>query len=255
MKRQMLSITFTTLLAVALTGFSHAQQQDGTAIVKRSDQKLRGDSRKAEVSMKIIRPSWSRTLRMKMWSLKNDYSLTLVTAPAKEQGKAFLKRENEIWNWVPDISRMIKLPPSMMSQSWMGSDFNNNDLIRESSIVTDYNHKLIGSKTIRDKECYKIKMIPKADAPVVWSKVITYITKENYIQLRAEYYGQNDELVDLMKFSNIREMDGRTIPTKLTMIPKRKDGHKTVMQYHSIDFGIDIQPRFFSKQSMKSLSH
>lgn len=254
MKRTILSTATFGLFLFLIQGFSLAQEENGTTIVRKADQKLRGDARKAEVSMKIVRPNWDRTIQMKMWSLKNKYSLTLITAPAKEEGQAFLKRGNEIWNWVPNISRMVKMPPSMMSQSWMGSDFNNNDLIRESSILTDYNHKLVGSKKIRGRECYKIKMIPKKDAPVVWDKVITYISKNNYLQLRSEYYGEDGNMQELMKFSEVENMDGRQIPTKLTMIPKDKDGQKTILKYHSNDFGIDIDPGFFSKQNMKKLS-
>ncbi|MGK7371085.1 MAG: outer membrane lipoprotein-sorting protein, partial [Candidatus Halalkalibacterium sp. M3_1C_030] len=112
------------------------QAQDATEIVKRADEKMRGESSRAEITMEIIRPTWSRSISMKAWSLGMDYSLILVTAPARDEGTAYLKRGNEIWNWLPDINRTIKMPPSMMSQSWMGSDFSNNDLVEESSIVT-----------------------------------------------------------------------------------------------------------------------
>lgn len=228
--------------------------QDATEIVRKADEKFRGESQKADMSMNIVRPSWSREIRMKTWSLGNDYSLTLITAPAKEKGQAFLKREKEIWNWIPDIERLVKLPPSMMMQSWMGSDFKNNDLIRESSIVTDYNHKLITTEKQRGKPSYKIKMTPKPDAPVVWSKVITWIHKNQNYQVRSEFYGENGDLVDVMRFSEVDELDNRKIPTKLTMIPQEKDGHKTIMKYHSADFGVDLEAAFFSKQNMRKLS-
>ncbi|MDX5405204.1 MAG: outer membrane lipoprotein-sorting protein, partial [Bacteroidota bacterium] len=119
-------------------------QPDATEIVRRSEEKLRGESSKATIQIKIVRPSWSRTLEAKTWSKGTDYSMILITAPARDQGTVFLKRDKEIWNWVPNIERTVKLPPSMMMQSWMGSDFNNDVLIQESSVVKDYSHKLVG---------------------------------------------------------------------------------------------------------------
>lgn len=229
------------------------QAQDATEIVKRADEKMRGESSRAEITMEIIRPTWSRSISMKAWSLGMDYSLILVTAPARDEGTAYLKRGNEIWNWLPDINRTIKMPPSMMSQSWMGSDFSNNDLVEESSIVTDYNHTLTGDSTLSGYDAYKIEMIPKPQAPVVWGKVVSYITKDEYLQLRTEFYDEDMQLIKIMEGSEIEEMGGRTIPTKMEMIPVDKEGQKTVLHYEDIEFNIDVTDRFFSIQNMKRI--
>jgi len=139
----------------------------------------------------------------------------------------------------------------MMSQSWMGSDFSNNDLVEESSIVTDYNHTLAGDSTLSRYSAYKIEMIPKPQAPVVWGKVISFITKEEYLQLRTEFYDEDMELIKIMEGSEIEEMGGRTIPTRMEMIPVDKEGQKTVLHYRDIEFNIDLSDRFFSIQNMK----
>ena len=131
MKRK---IIFILLNLLAFASFA----QDIKAIIKEADEKFRGTSSTGEYTMIIERPSWSREVSMKMWSLGNEFSLIYISAPAKEKGQVFLKRHNEMWNWVPSIERMIKIPPSMMMQSWMGSDFTNDDLVRESSLVKDY---------------------------------------------------------------------------------------------------------------------
>lgn len=228
--------------------------QDATEIVRQADEKMRGESSTAEVSMTIVRPTWERTISMKTWSRGTDYSLILITAPARDEGTAYLKRENEIWNWVPNVGRTIKLPPSMMMQSWMGSDFTNDDLVRESSIVTDYSHELLGEETINGYECYKIEMIPEPDAPVVWSKVLVWISKEEYLQLRFEFYDERDELVNTMIASDIREFDGRLLPSHMEMIPADKEGHKTVMEYESMSFNEDIPESFFTIQNMRRVN-
>jgi hypothetical protein len=133
------------LVAVFLfPGPRSLQAQDARAIVERMDKNMRGDYSTQELTMTIVRPTWQRTISMKGWSVGQDYSMILITAPAREKGQVFLKREKEMWNWVPAIDRMIKIPPSMMMQSWMGSDFTNDDLIRESSVIDDYEHRLLG---------------------------------------------------------------------------------------------------------------
>lgn len=252
MSRIMRRTTLFLSLLITATALQ-VQGQDASEIVRKADQKMRGESSQAEITMEIIRPAWKRTISMKAWSLGTEYSLILVTAPARDEGTAYLKRGNEIWNWLPDINRTIKMPPSMMSQSWMGSDFSNNDLVEESSIVTDYNHKLAGDSTISGFASYKIEMIPKPQAPVVWGKLVSFISKDEYLQLRTEFYDEDRELIKVMEGSEIKEMDGRTIPTRMEMIPRDKKGHKTVLIYNDIRFNIDITQNFFSIQNMKRI--
>lgn len=228
-----------------------ALAQDAAEIVRKADLKMRGESSRVNFTMRIIRPGWERTLSMKAWSLGQDYSLILVTAPAREEGTAYLKRENEIWNWLPNINRTIKLPPSMMSQSWMGSDFSNNDLVRESSMVTDYTHSLAGDSTINGYDCYKIRMIPKPGAPVVWGSVDAYISTDEYLQLRFDFYDEEGNPIKRMEGSEVRMMDGRMIPTRMEMIPLDEKNRKTVLIYNDIEFNIELSERFFSIQNLK----
>ncbi|SMO51854.1 outer membrane lipoprotein-sorting protein [Fodinibius sediminis] len=244
-------ITF-TIIVLGL-GALPVQSQDATAIVQKAYDNMQGESSRANMTMTIVRPSWKRSIAMKAWSMGEDYSLILVTAPARDKGSAYLKRGNEIWNWLPNINRTIKLPPSMMSQSWMGSDFSNNDLVREASIVVDYNHTLLGDTTISGYDTHKIQLEPRATAPVVWEKVILFVTKDEFLQLRAEFYDENGKLVRLMEGSEIREMGGRMLPSRMEMTPVEEKDKKTIIVYNSIEFNINISERFFSIQNMKRL--
>jgi outer membrane lipoprotein-sorting protein len=244
MKTKILSIIL--LFTAALSN-----AQDIKEIVKKAEDKFRGKSSEGTMTMIIERPTWSRTVTMKSWSIGNDYSLIYITAPAKEKGQVFLKRQSEMWNWVPTIERMIKIPPSMMMQSWMGSDFTNDDLVRESSLVIDYTHKLIGEETIDGYKCYKIELIPLPDAPVVWGKVFMWISKNEFYWLRSEFYDEDGILVNTEILSDIKKMDDRTMPTRMEMIPADEEGHKTIMIYDKIDFDIKIDESFFSQQNMK----
>ena len=190
---------------------------------------------------------------MKIWSKGIDYYMILITAPAREKGQVFLKRENEMWNWVPSINKIIKIPPSMMAQSWMGSDFTNDDLLKESSIVIDYDHKIIGNDTIEGFDCYKIELIPKPEAAIVWGKVILWISKENSYQLKAEYYDEIETLINTQYGTEIEKVGNRNLPTKLTMIPADKEGNQTILKLIDMEFDKNIPTSFFSQQNMKKV--
>ena len=225
--------------------------QDAKEIVKKADELMRSKSSYSEMTMSIVKQDWSRTMGMKIWALEPDYALIYITEPARDKGSVTLKRKNEVWNWLPSAQKIIKIPPSMMLQSWMGSDFTNDDLVRQSSIVEDYNHELIGEENVNGYECYKIEMIPKPEAGVVWGKIITWISKEKYLQVKADYYDEDGLLIKSFIGSAEKKMDGRNIFTHWEMVPKDKTGNKTVMEYSEIKFNYDINTSFFSEQNMK----
>ncbi|WP_277480533.1 outer membrane lipoprotein-sorting protein [Catalinimonas alkaloidigena] len=227
------------------------QLPDAKEIVNKTNEKRRGETSMAELTISIIRPSWSRDMSVKTWSKGTENALILITAPVRDKGTVFLKRKNEIWNWVSSIDRNIKLPPSMMMQSWMGSDFTNDDLIKESSIVEDYTHKIVGDSVILGRACYKIELLPKEGAPVVWGKIYSWIDKSEYIELRSELYDEEGFLINEVVFSEIKELDGRELPSVMEYIPVDKEGHKTVMRYHTVDYDIPLEESFFSLQNMK----
>ncbi len=228
--------------------------QNATEIVTRAEKKMRGESSIGEMEMKIVRPTWERTISFKTWTRGNDFSLTLVTAPAKEEGQTFLKRQNELWQYDPTINRMIKLPPSMMSQGWMGSDFSNDDVLKEYTLSSDYDHRLLSQEALNGNQTYKIELIPKQNAAVVWGKIIKWISTDEYLQLKSEYYDEDDYLIKTETASHIQTMDGRVIPTHFEIIPAEEEGNKTIMVIQTMQFNMDITSGFFSQQNMKQIS-
>ena len=233
-------------------GVSQAQENPtAKEIIDKANQLMRGNSSYAEMTMKIIRPKWERTLSFKAWSKGTEYSMIYITEPVKEKGQVFLKRDKEMWNWVPSIERMIKIPPSMMMQSWMGSDMTNDDLVKESSIVEDYSHSLVGNETIEGYDCYKIELTPHEDAPVVWGKIVSWISKEEYFTLKNEYYDEDGYLVNRETLSKIRNAGDRVIPTHFEITPVEKEGQKTTMEFTRVEFNVPIRDDFFSIQNMR----
>ena len=246
--------SFPKLLIVVLMWFSCSVfAESAYGIVEKSDKQMRGDSSYTVSTMNIIRPDWTRSMSMKSWTKGKELSLVLVTAPAKDKGSASLKRQREMWNWIPGIERIIKIAPSMLSQSWMGSDFTNDDLINQSSIVVDYDHTLIHEEPFDGETTYVIDAIAKPDAPVVWSKVRLWISKETYLQRKVVFYDEFDEQVNLMQTFDIKEMGGRMLATRMEMIPAEKKGNKTELITHEAQFDFEVGDEFFSQSQMKSL--
>jgi outer membrane lipoprotein-sorting protein len=237
------------LLILFAVSVSHAQTAD--EIINRMEDVMRGQSSYAEMTMTIERPRYEREMSMKAWALGEDFSLILITDPARDRGTTFLKRENEIWNYVPNIDRTIKMPPSMMSQSWMGSDFTNDDLVRESSTIDDYDHSILREETLDNRETWVLELIPKPESAIVWGKVWIWIDKEHYIMLKEENYSQRDVLANTLDFTEIEEMDGRVFPTRMMLTPANKPDQRTIMKYDHLEFDIDIDRSFFTQQNMR----
>jgi outer membrane lipoprotein-sorting protein len=225
--------------------------QDALEIVRRADEKVRGKSNYSEMTIQIVRPTWQRDMKMRGWSLGDTYSLIIIDTPKRDKGTVFLKRDKEIWNWLPGIDKSIKLPPSMMLQNWMGTDFTNDDLVKQSSIVTDYTHVLDGDSIIEGMSCYKVVLTPKDDAAVVWGKLVLFIEKEEYLQMRVEFYDEDGYLINLMNGYNPQMMGGRMILKKMEMIPVETPDKKTVMIYDKLQFDIDVDESYFTTQNMK----
>jgi outer membrane lipoprotein-sorting protein len=244
---------FHVLLFSVIPVFGFSQSLTAEKIVRKTDANMRGNTLQAEMVIKTIRPTWSREMGVKTWMKGKEYSMILITAPAKDKGIAFLKRKKEVWNWVPTLERSIKLPPSMMSQSWMGTDFTNDDLVKESSVVEDYVHTLLGDTLIRNTDCFIIQMIPKPEAAVVWGKLKMYVDKKNFVEMHMKFYDEDGSLVNIMNSLEIKMMGGRLIPTRVEMIPMDKKNQKTEIVYSNLIFDKPIDEGFFTLQQMKSL--
>jgi outer membrane lipoprotein-sorting protein len=239
------------IFIILLIPLSLTYAQNATEIIKKADELMRANSNYSEIRMTIQKPDWSRTIGMKAWALEPDYAVMYITEPARDKGTVTLKRFNEVWNWLPSAQKVIKIPPSMMLQSWMGSDFTNDDLVKASSIVKDYNHKLIGEEKIEGYDCYKLELIPKPEAGVVWGKIITWVVKEKYLKVKTDYYDEDGTLVKAFNGSDEKKMGGRNIFAHWEMVPYDKPGNKTILDYDEIKFNIKIDESFFSEQNMK----
>jgi outer membrane lipoprotein-sorting protein len=245
---RLLFIVFSMLASGSLAGQLPAKE-----IVRKAEEKVRGTTATASFTIRIVRPSWQREMEMRSWSKGNQYAMIYVDGPARDKGTVFLKRKKEVWNWLPTIERTVKLPPSMMSQSWMGTDFTNDDLVKEFSIVEDYDQVLTGEEKIGDRLCYVIRMTPLPQAAVVWGSIRLWIDKQEFMQLKGEFYDETGTLVNRMTASEIKILGGKLLPSVIEMIPVDKPGNKTIMLYKQIAFDMPLDDSFFSTDNMKKL--
>ncbi len=222
-------------------------------ILDRSLQRYDVPSAYSELRMQVVRPAWENEIRFRVWNMDDRYALVQVTAPARDRGQAFLKRENDLWHWIPSVERTVRMSSALLSQSWMGSDFSLGDVIRNTSLADDYDAALAGKGTLYETECYRLVLTPRQDAPVVWGSVHAYISTADYDQLRAEFYDPQGQLVQVLEAFDFRLWQGRRLPARLQMTPVARPGHRTVVFFERIDFRQELNEAFFSQQRMRRL--
>jgi outer membrane lipoprotein-sorting protein len=215
------------------------------------DRLWRGSTSEGEMEMEVVTAHWSRTMRMKVYTEGMERSLVRITYPAKEEGVATLKVDDNIWNYLPKINRVTKVPASMMLGSWMGSHFTNDDVVKDSQYARDYDTKITFEGEREGQNLLELTLYPKPEAPVVWGKIVSTIRAEDYIPLKMTYFDEDGEEVRVLAFGDIKEMGGRTIPTILTMRPLDKPKEYTRVTYLDITFDVDLKSDLFSLRSLQ----
>ena len=246
-----LAILFIAL--VPITGVGE-DVPDAKEIIRKMDLILRGETSFGTYRMTIVDPDWQRTLELKAWEKRQDKKTFIrILSPAKEEGIVSLKVEAEMWNWLPRVERIIKIPPSMMMQPWMGSDFTNDDVVKASSVVADYSQTVLGEEVLEGYDTYKVELIPHPDAPVVWGRILVWVVQVDSMPLRQEFYSERGKLIRVLEFSDIRDIRGRTVPTRWKMTPIAKAGRQTVMEVIDLEIDIEIDDSIFSLRNLKRI--
>jgi len=228
-----------------------AQSLDARTMVRRTERELRAKTEQGTVSMTVRTPDWQRTLEMDYWGINPDRTFIRVTAPAKEAGTSTLRIGSNMWNYLPSVERVIKIPPSLMLRSWMGSDFTNDDLVRESSLEKDYDHKLDGEVTQDGDRCYRVISTPKPNAPVVWGHLVLFVRKQDFLPRREEYYDEKGTLQKVLTFEDFRQMSDRLYPARWKMDSVTKPGHETMLVYGKLIFDRPIPASVFTQENLQ----
>ena len=238
---------------LVLTGRVSAQapsNPSGREILQKMEALLWADTMRGEFEMRITTPRWERTLALRIWMDRPKRSFVRVLSPAKEAGIGSLRIGNEMWNYLPAVERTIKIPPSMMLQPWMGSDFTNDDLVKQSSAIDDYVQRVAGEESLDGRPVWRIEAVPKPDAPVVWGRIVYWIRKDS-IPMKQEYYSDRGELTRVMTFTDVRPIGGRSIPTRWEMKPLGKPGNVTVITVKDAEFNRPVDEDIFTQRNLQ----
>ena len=223
-----------------------------------ADNVLRSDRTFMEASMTIESPRLARprTVRFRSWDDRaGRRALVRIDAPPKDAGTGFLKLHPNLWMYVPRVERTLRIPPSMMLQPWMGSDFNNDDLVNESSEIEDYDHHLLGIEPATNGtdglRAFVVEYLPHDDAPVVWGRIVGWIATERCVPLREEFFDEQGVKLRVMRFDDVRRVEGRPVPHLWEMTPLDKPGHRTTIRIHRISFDAAFDDDIFTKRQLR----
>ncbi len=224
---------------------------DAYQLVKAAIDNWRGVSSYADMSMTIHRPDWQRSMRISSWTRGTDHSLVRVTEPRKDSGNATLVIGSQMWSYNPRINRVIKIPSSMMNQSWMGSDFSNRDIAREDEILDEYIHTLVSTELIEEQKVYTIESVPRETAAVVWGREVLRI-RDDDVLLSHAFYDQDNQLVKIMETESISWMSGRSVASLQRMRQLDKDNHWTEIRVHKVQFDVPLSENTFSLGALRN---
>jgi Outer membrane lipoprotein-sorting protein len=250
-KTKYLSIFISVVLLSHVPVRAQEQPLTPRQILDKVDDLFRSKSSQALATMTVTTAHWKRSLSLEMWSKGKEQSIFRILAPKKEKGTATLRSGNDIWNYLPKVKRVIKLPSSMMAASWMGSHFTNDDLVKESRMADDYTFEITFSGEMQGQEIVEVTCYPKPDAAVVWGKVLVRALRKKYLPLTIKYYDEDLLLARTMTFSQVSQLGGRLLPAVVAMVPEDKPDESTVIHYKKIDFDIDLKDDFFSLRTLQ----
>jgi len=245
------SCLIATLLILAVPLHAQDVERDAASIVRDAVNHWRGLSSYTEMSMVIHRPDWERTMTMRAWTKGDKQSLVRVIEPKKDRGNGTLTDDNNMWTYSPKVNRVIKIPSSMMGQSWMGSDFSNKDIARADDIIDQYDHALLGTEEMDGITVYEIESIPHEEAAVVWGREVLTI-RDDHVILRHRFYDQDGELVKTLESLEIAEMGGRTVAKRQRMSKTESPEEWTEIQVNSVEYEINIRDSMFTQSNLRN---
>lgn len=246
--------TFWSLILSGLLG-TVSGQPEPEEIVRSLDELYRSRDSYAEMTMHIETPDWERTLTMRAWSKGTAKTFVRILSPAREAGTATLRIDDQMWNYLPNTNSTVRVPPSMMSGSWMGSDLTNNDIVSEITYSEDYNCSYAPDSIVpgaAEGDTVHVQLVPKQSTAVVWSSIIAAVRLPDMIPLWEKYYDSGGDLIRTIHFSDVREMDGRTIPTTMEVIPEDEEGSRTVVSWTSVEFDRGVDDDIFTLRNLQS---
>lgn len=249
MTRNMMMGALAVAAAMVTAPVSAQQLPSMDAVIDHLDELYRAGSSHAIMTMTVVRERGTRELTIESWSMGDDEALMVIRSPAREAGTATLRTEEGLWNYAPRADRLIRIPTGLLSESWMGSHFTNDDLMRETSYQDDYETELSWEQRNGERRLL-VTMTPRPGAPVVYTRVLFWLTPDDWIPVAQEFYDRG-ELIRTMTFDRVRTVDGRRIPMRMTLTPADEPDQRTVMEYSELELDVPVDPELFTRRGLR----
>lgn len=250
---------FVALLLILVTGVPPADSEPPKpvpsyeSIMSKIDKLYRWESSHAQIQMSINKPNVNRTLTLEVWTQGKERALVVIREPARERGTATLRNKDGLWNYAPRADRLIRIPPGLLQDEWMGSHFTNDDLLRETSYTEDYGGT-VSRVTKNDRKLWKVNLKPYPDAPVVYSRLVFYVTRDDTLPVRTDYYDRKG-IVRTLRYSGVETVEGRKVPLVLTLVPAdASENERTRIRYETLEFGVDVSRGMFTRQGVRRVA-
>ena len=248
---RVLVINIFIFFVVFFTNYVNASNLDPEKILDNVDDIYRSNASHGIITLAVTTVNWQRTLTLELWSKGQDKTLIKVLKPKKEKDLATLRVDNNVWNYMPKVKRVVKIPSSMMASSWMGSHFTNDDLVKQSRMAENYTFSITFEGMREEKNIVEITCLPKKNAAVVWGKVVVTVYRDDFIPLNMIYFDEDIQLSRTLDFKNIEMMGGKMIPTQMVMIPLENPGESTIVQWEEMEFNPNLDDDFFSLRKLQ----
>jgi len=228
-----------------------AREPDAQELVRLAMEHWRGLTSYSDMTMTIHRPNWERSMTMRCWSKGDKQSLVRVVEPKKDAGNGTLLNDNNMWTYTPKINRIIKVPSSMMSQNWMGSDFSNKDISKSTDIIDQYDHELTLREERNGHIFYTITSVPHEDAAVVWGKEVLTV-RDDYVLMEQQFWDQDGEMVKSLETLEVEEMGGRAVAKVMRMGKVNTPGEWTQLTANTIEFDLELPENLFTLSNLRN---
>lgn len=222
-------------------------------ILQRAERNAKSSTVITELTVSIKRPKWDKTMVLKTWTKGTEYAMAYVIQPDRDKGTVYLKANNEVWNYLPKIRKTVKLPAMVLAQNWMGTDMSTDDLMKLTSLTTDYKATVTGKSEVSGRTCYVIKLDPTDEAEVLWGRIEVNIDEKDFMNLKTVLYDEDLEVVNTITGSEIKTMGGKVQPSKWVVVPEGKSGHSTTIMHNSVTYNSPLSVSFFDKANMSTV--
>jgi outer membrane lipoprotein-sorting protein len=247
--RKLATTVFLLTLLAPFPFLAAAKRPPVKEVLREIDRLYRGSTSRGEMEMTVVTPDWKRTLRLKIWTEGMEKTFVVILSPKKDAGVATLRVGKDMWNFFPRINKTLKVPPSMMMGSWMGSDFTNDDLVKESTFIDDYNARYAGETG--PEGTWTLELTPKAETASVWGKILLTFKREGLIPLQETYFDEHGEKVRVLRFSEVKTVGKRKLPLVMELESLKKSGHRTLIRYVKIAFDEPLPASVFTLQNLR----